>query len=228
MSITMKQDTLDSCVSNVASLKSKIAAMQETNAARLQEEYQRLLSGLAHSSGIDNIGDTLGSPLLPQVGAALSEVVGVIVVSTLFSRRARGGAGRVHGSDPLLHGDRCGCARRISSTPRCRVTSAKPRRSSSCWARWCTSSSRSSPTRRRPRRRPRTTSCSRSRARWAGRPRPCSSARSGSARCCARSRWAMLPRARPTHYFVTRTGIIETNPSQNGRIQCGNARSPGP
>ena len=64
MSVTMKQDTLDACAGNVASLKSKIGAMSEQNAARLQSEYETLLSGLASSAGVD--GRTLGSPLLPQ------------------------------------------------------------------------------------------------------------------------------------------------------------------
>jgi hypothetical protein len=35
-----------------------------------------------------------------------------------------------------------------------------------------------------------------------------------------------LPRASPLRYFVTRTRIIQANPSQHGRMQCGNARSP--
>ena len=73
MSVTMKQDTLDACAGNITSLKSKIDAMSESNAARLQEEYQRLLDGLAASAGLGGAagsggggGGTLASPLLPQ------------------------------------------------------------------------------------------------------------------------------------------------------------------
>ena len=66
MSVTMKQDTLDSCAGNIASLKQKVDDMQQSNNERLQREYDQLLSGLAASSGLGDIGTTLGSPLLPQ------------------------------------------------------------------------------------------------------------------------------------------------------------------
>jgi hypothetical protein len=50
-------------------------------------------------------------------------------------------------------------------------------------------------------------------------------ARGHRSRCPAR-RPSHLPRAFPLRYFMTRTRSIQANPSQNGRIKCGNARSP--
>jgi DNA excision repair protein ERCC-2 len=71
MSVTMKQDTLDSCAGNVSTLKAKISDMSEHNAKRLQDEYERLLTGLASAAGVD--GGMLGSPLLPA--SVLEEAV---------------------------------------------------------------------------------------------------------------------------------------------------------
>jgi hypothetical protein len=56
--------------------------------------------------------------------------------------------------------------------------------------------------------------------------RACSPLARRSSRHSASIRSCTLPRAFPLRYFMTRTRSMWANPSQNGRTQYGNARSP--
>jgi DNA excision repair protein ERCC-2 len=66
LSVSIRKRTLDGAARNIARLNTAIETVKRTDTQRLQNEYQRLLSGLRQQGalpGADHEGATAGNPL---------------------------------------------------------------------------------------------------------------------------------------------------------------------
>jgi len=67
MSITLNRDILNAATENATQLNKEVKKAERSSSKRLQDEYARLVHGLASSAGMGAAGDgdVLASPLLP-------------------------------------------------------------------------------------------------------------------------------------------------------------------
>ncbi|XP_051632420.1 general transcription and DNA repair factor IIH helicase subunit XPD-like isoform X4 [Manacus candei] len=66
MGVTITRRTLDRCQSNVATLQATVQRVKDTDAQRLQAEYQRLVQGLREAGAARDSDLLLGNPVLPD------------------------------------------------------------------------------------------------------------------------------------------------------------------
>ncbi|KAG7274628.1 hypothetical protein CRUP_009671 [Coryphaenoides rupestris] len=66
MSVNITRRTLDRCQSNVETLQTTIKNIKETDAAKLQEEYRRLVEGLKEANVARETDAYMGNPVLPD------------------------------------------------------------------------------------------------------------------------------------------------------------------
>ena len=65
MSINFRVPTLEACTRNVARMEGEIGRLKATDASRLNDEYQRLVNGLAQSGALPANQEVAASPVLP-------------------------------------------------------------------------------------------------------------------------------------------------------------------
>ena len=65
MSINFRVPTLEACTRNVARMEGEIGRLKATDASRLNDEYQRLVNGLAQSGALPANQELAASPVLP-------------------------------------------------------------------------------------------------------------------------------------------------------------------
>uniref|UniRef100_A0A4W4HLP8 General transcription and DNA repair factor IIH helicase subunit XPD n=1 Tax=Electrophorus electricus TaxID=8005 RepID=A0A4W4HLP8_ELEEL len=66
MSVNITRRTLDRCQANVDTLQTTIRRIKETDAAKLQEEYRRLVEGLKETSAARETDIYMSNPILPD------------------------------------------------------------------------------------------------------------------------------------------------------------------
>uniref|UniRef100_A0A671LSR6 General transcription and DNA repair factor IIH helicase subunit XPD n=1 Tax=Sinocyclocheilus anshuiensis TaxID=1608454 RepID=A0A671LSR6_9TELE len=66
MSVNITRRTLDRCQTNVETLQNTISRIKETDAAKLQEEYRRLVEGLTEANVARETDMYLSNPVLPD------------------------------------------------------------------------------------------------------------------------------------------------------------------
>ncbi|MEQ2278366.1 General transcription and DNA repair factor IIH helicase subunit XPD [Xenotaenia resolanae] len=66
MSVNITRRTLDRCQNNVDTLQNTIHKIKETDAAKLREEYRRLVEGLKEANVARETDIYLANPVLPD------------------------------------------------------------------------------------------------------------------------------------------------------------------
>ena len=66
MSINFRLPTLEACSRNISRISSEILRLKATDARRLNDEYQRLVHGLASGGALSNADEVAANPVLPD------------------------------------------------------------------------------------------------------------------------------------------------------------------